>query len=104
MVIASYKFVNPDEELVIVHGAARGADSIADQMARELGVRTIPIPAQWKVHGKAAGPIRNQQMLDEHPDIAITYAFRLEGRSNGTDDMISRSKDAGIPTYITYRR
>lgn len=88
------------EELVLVHGAARGADSIAGDIGTSLGIRVIPVPAEWDKYGKKAGPIRNQKMLDDH-DISAVYAFRLPGYSNGTDDMITRAKDAGKPTYVT---
>lgn len=104
LAIAGCKQLVPeDDKLVVVHGAARGADSLAGAMAEYLGVEVVPVPADWKTYGKSAGPIRNQKMLDEH-DISVTYAFRIEGKSNGTDDMISRSQDAGIPTYVTYRK
>lgn len=88
-----------EEPLEIVHGAAKGADTIAGQMGDLLGATIIPVPADWNKDGKAAGPLRNQKMLDEH-DIQVTYAFRLPGKSNGTDDMVRRSKSAGIPTYV----
>lgn len=88
-----------EEPLVLVHGAAKGADSLAADMAERLRITALPFPALWDKHGKAAGPIRNQQMLDEN-EIAVTYAFRLSGKSNGTDDMVRRSRGAGIPTYV----
>lgn len=88
------------EELVIVHGAQRGADSIAGEIGTSLGIRVIPVPAEWDLYKKGAGTIRNQKMLDEH-NISAVYAFRLPGFSPGTDDMVSRSKDAGKPTYVT---
>lgn len=88
------------EELVIVHGAARGADSLAEAIATALQIKTIPVSAEWDIYRKGAGAIRNQRMLDEH-DISAVYAFRLPGPSVGTDDMINRAKDAGKPTYVT---
>lgn len=89
-----------DEELVIVHGAQRGADSIAGDIAVSLGIRVIPVPAEWDKYKKGAGNIRNQKMLDEH-NISSVYAFRLPGFSPGTDDMASRATSAGLPTYVT---
>lgn len=50
---------------VIVHGAAPGADNIGGYVAAKLGFEVWPYPADWDKHGKAAGPIRNQRMLDE---------------------------------------
>lgn len=43
--------------------------------------------------------MRNQRMLDEAaPDLVL--AFRNEGRSRGTDDMVRRAKKAGVPTVV----
>ena len=49
----------------IVHGCCRGADRIAGEVAKSLGFYVIEFPADWDLHGKAAGPIRNSQMLAE---------------------------------------
>lgn len=83
---------------VIVHGAARGADQIADSAARSLGLAVEPHPADWERLGRAAGPARNQKMADAGAD--ALFAFRQQGESPGTDDMIRRAKAAGIPSYI----
>lgn len=88
-----------DEMLTVINGGAKGADSIGAEMAEMLSANVITVPADWDKYGKSAGPIRNQQMLDEH-EIDAVYAFRLPGRSRGTDDMIERAKSAGIPTYV----
>lgn len=88
------------EQLVLIHGGCpSGADKIAHDEASKRQITTIVEKADWNRHGKAAGPIRNQLMLDEHkPD--VTYAFRSGGKSSGTDDMVKRSKKAEVPTYI----
>lgn len=83
----------------VVHGAARGADSLAASYARWRGLEVAAYPADWRQYGRAAGPIRNQLMLDkEQPD--IVYAFRCRGASRGTDDMIRRARKAGIPVVV----
>lgn len=82
-------------DVVIIHGAARGADSLADDYGRERGLRVIRYPADWKTHRKAAGPIRNKLMLtDGQPHVIIAF----EG-GNGTADMIRQGKKAGVPVY-----
>src|SRR4051812_7345271 len=64
---------------LVIHGAASGVDSLADQWACASGIKRLPFPAEWNKHGKAAGPIRNQEMLDEgKPDLVI--AFQYKGR------------------------
>lgn len=79
---------------VVVHGAARGADRIAHQIALEFGWTADPHRADWGRFGKAAGPIRNQEMVDLGADICL--AFVMEG-SVGTVDCIRRAEEAGIP-------
>lgn len=81
----------------VVHGDAAGADSIADEWAREESIRRLPYPANWKKNGKAAGPIRNGRMLAENPDIALVVAFP---GGTGTEDMIRKAEAAGIETLI----
>ena len=58
----------------LCHGAARGADFYAGAWAQERGVTCTAFPADWAKHGKAAGPIRNQKMLDEFkPTLAVGF-------------------------------
>lgn len=77
----------------IIHGGARGADTMADQLSHSLGCKLEVYAADWNAHGKAAGYIRNQQMLDEgKPDMVIAFPG---GR--GTADMVKRAKKAGVP-------
>lgn len=90
----------------VVHGACgvdaddpywldmKGADDIADDWACRRGVEKHRRPAAWKRLGRKAGPIRNQQMLDEFAGrIALVVAFPGE---SGTADMVRRAKKAGI--------
>src|SRR5690348_8995897 len=78
--------------LVIIHGAARGADTIAGDYAQHLRIAVEAYPADWS-KGKAAGPLRNQQMLDTGIDGVV--AFDMGG--SGTADMMRRAKAAGVP-------
>lgn len=51
------------EEIVLVHGGATGADTLAAEEAVKLGWQVEPHPADWGTHGNAAGPIRNKEMV-----------------------------------------
>jgi len=76
----------------VMHGCAKGADSLADAWANERGILVEKYPALWDEHGRAAGPIRNQLMLDDgRPDLVIAFPG---GR--GTADMVQRTKAAGV--------
>jgi hypothetical protein len=76
----------------VVHGGASGADRCANDWALVRGVRRSIYPADWTRHGKAAGPKRNQLMLDkEKPDLVVAFPG---GR--GTADMVNRARAAGV--------
>lgn len=82
----------------VVHGDCRGADKMSGYVAMKLGYKVHKHPADWKFHGKAAGPIRNQEMLDKHPDIELVLAFHNDlSNSTGTKDMVKRARGKGIP-------
>ena len=71
----------------IIHGGAPGADMLAAEVAQELGIPARAYPADWRKHGRAAGPIRNQLMLDDgKPDIVVAFPG-----GKGTADMIRRA-------------
>lgn len=61
-------------------------------MARQLGLAVEVHPADWGRYGKAAGPIRNQEMLESGIDLVIA----LPG-GRGTADMVRRAEGAGVP-------
>ena len=84
---------------IIIHGSARGADIIAGEVARELHLRVQSCPADWSRYGRAAGPIRNRQMLDLEPHLVIGFHSDI-GKSKGTADMLKIARAAGIETEL----
>lgn len=82
----------------LIHGAARGADSLAQAWALSRGVRYTAFVAQWSALGPAAGMVRNRQMLDEgKPDYVVAFT---EGSGPGTRNMIGISRKRGLPVYL----
>lgn len=78
--------------IVIIHGAATGADELAAEWSIERQVDVECYPANWKQYGKRAGFIRNSQMLNEgHPDLVIAFPG-----GNGTAMMVKLAKAANI--------
>lgn len=76
----------------IIQGGATGADALARRWCVQWRYPYMHFPADWKKHGKAAGPIRNQRMIDEgKPDLVVAFPG---GR--GTEDMVRRAEAAGI--------
>jgi len=79
--------------VTIIHGGAWGADHWADSWAVHNWTNIEEYPADWGKHGRAAGPIRNQRMLEEgKPDLVVAFPG---GR--GTADMVRRAEAAGVP-------
>lgn len=75
----------------VVAGGAKGADSLAELWAREYNYPFLSCPADWNLHGRSAGPIRNRQMakyVSESPFHKLALAF---GGGRGTDDMCAVS-------------
>jgi hypothetical protein len=80
--------------LVVIEGGARGADALAVQWCEENpgNLQHIKVRADWAEHGRRAGPIRNQRMInEENPSVVLAFPG---GR--GTEDMVRRAEKAGI--------
>lgn len=85
-------------DTIVIHGAASGADTLAGFVAERIGLKVINdgkgFPADWKRYGRAAGPVRNKQMLDEgKPDLILAFHDDIKD-SRGTKDMINRGVKA----------
>lgn len=88
------------KDTIVIHGAARGVDSTAGQVASAAGLEVVEFPADWKTYGVRAGPIRNQQMLTEgKPDIVIAI-HDDPALGKGTADMVRRARLAKVPVYV----
>ena len=74
------------EEIIIVSGTARGADTLALKYADQKGFKTEKYPADWDKYGKSAGHIRNAVMAD----VGDTLIAFWDGKSPGTKDMIQK--------------
>lgn len=85
--------------LVVIHGAARGADTLAGRAARHLRLIEYPMPADWDKHGRSAGPIRNRAMLDLEPDLVLAFHENLDA-SKGTRGCVTEARRRGIPTRV----
>lgn len=81
-------------DTTIVHGAARGADRLAGDVAeRDCGFKVEQYPADWGKNPRRAGHIRNDVMLDTDPDLVIAF---WDGISRGTGSMIDKARKRGI--------
>ena len=82
---------------IVMHGASKGADNIAGYVAETLGFETREFPADWRGKGRAAGPIRNLEMLNEKPHLVV--AFQRNG-SRGTQHTIDNARKREIPVEL----
>lgn len=83
------------DNLTIIDGGARGADTLANTWAISNGVKTERFFADWSKHGKSAGPRRNKQMLEEgKPSMIIAFPG-----GKGTANMVSIARKADVYVY-----
>lgn len=75
----------------LMQGGATGVDRFAKEWAASRRIQRFMCTANWQAHGNAAGPIRNQRMLDWKPDLVVAFPG---GR--GTADMVARAKASGV--------
>ena len=82
-------------ELVIVHGAARGADSMASTWAKTQHIKEMPFPADWS-GGRSGGIQRNIQMLeDSEPSLVVAFPGGA-----GTAHMVSLARKTRTPLMV----
>jgi hypothetical protein len=87
-------------DTILIHGDANGADRLAAQVASELGIKKIlAFPADWRRFGRAAGPIRNQKMLERQPDVVIAFHEAL-CQGCGTKNMVALARAAHVPVKV----
>lgn len=79
---------------MVIHGGAEGADQYAGAWAFQRCIPCLSVPANWGEHGKAAGPIRNRQMLELVVDGVVAFPGGV-----GTADMIKQAQEAGVPVW-----
>jgi hypothetical protein len=118
LIVSGSRFANIDDgpiiwrELDLIHeqepielliqGGAPGVDAIADEWALDVGVESVTVMTDWAKHGKAAGMMRNVEMLKRYPE-ALVLAFP-KGRSPGTRGCIREAQKMGREPRIVELR
>ena len=84
----------------IIEGEAWGADKLGAKVAQELGIKVIKYPADWKKYGKAAGSIRNRQMLEEGcPTVVLAFHDYIH-KSKGTLHMMKIAMEKKVTVRL----
>lgn len=94
--------VNDDYPIdIVIEGEANGADTLAAEWARSREIPIEAYPANWNSHGRAAGPIRNRQMLVEgRPDLAVCFVDKPLQYSKGSKNMHNHLIAADIQCFV----
>ena len=87
-----------EHNIIIISGTAEGADRLGERYAIERGYAIEKYPAEWKKHGLAAGPIRNEQMSN----VADALIAFWDGESRGTKDMIKKARKKNLLVRVIY--
>lgn len=83
----------------LIHGDCKGLDKMAGEVAKELGFEVIAFPAQWDKYGRAAGPIRNIEMLKQKPNVIIIFHDNLD-KSRGTLSFVKSAIKMGYSNIM----
>jgi len=104
-----------EQSFTIIHGCATGADTLAGEVGKELGLEIMEFPAKWRewedkpeyqvgeVNGrkywKLAGVVRNTEMLKAQPEVVLAF-YNDISKSKGTLDMIKQANRAGVEVRL----
>jgi len=86
-------------DVILIHGAAKGADTMAKDVWEKQGLQTRAHPADWEGLGKRAGIVRNMQMINSGPEHVLAF---IKNNSRGASHAAAEAERRGIP--VTYFR
>lgn len=84
------------EEVTILCGKAKGADSLGERYANENNIDVWEYLANWEKHGKSAGYLRNSDMADAGTHLVAFH----NGISRGTKHMIDLATKKGLVVRV----
>lgn len=87
-------------QIVIISGAAKGADTLGEHFAYDYGISIRRFPAKWDELGKRAGWVRNAEMAkyaaEKH---GVLFAF-WDDKSRGTKNMIDLANRYELNVHV----
>jgi len=88
-------FLQNKENIEVVSGGAKGADTLGERYAKENGHTVKRFIPDWSI-GRVAGILRNAEMA-EYADALIAF---WDGKSKGTKNMIDTAKKLGLKVRV----
>lgn len=80
----------------VISGGCVGPDLLGERWAMQNGIPKTLFLADWKQHGKAAGPIRNSEMAASADALILVY----DGKSRGSADMLMKAHSKGLKIHL----
>lgn len=80
----------------IITGGARGVDTLAEKYGRERGIEVTIIKPEWDKYGKAAGFVRNEEIMN-NSEVAVIF---WDGISRGTEHALAYAKAQRVLIYL----
>jgi hypothetical protein len=90
------KYDDLPKQIEVVSGHALGADRLGEIWAERHAIKVTTFPANWQLHGKRAGYLRNIEMA-EYADALVAF---WDGMSKGTKHMIDIAKSKNLQVRV----
>lgn len=109
LAIRAYGDYDGGHQLTVVHGDwPAGVDHFTHmwvkaqhkEIWKPVIITEDPHPAKWEKYGRAAGPLRDQEMVDAGAGLCLAWNLN---NSRGTADCVRRARAAGIPVELVER-
>lgn len=84
------------EVTTVISGTAKGIDQLGERWAEARGLPVERFPADWDTHGKAAGRLRNREMIE----VAEALVAIWDSVSRGTEDCIAEARRRGLKVFV----
>lgn len=87
-ILMEYHKVFGDELSFVSGGCPQGPDRFAEEFAELFEIPITVFPANWNEHGRAAGFIRNSDIVNACDEVVAFW----DRKSNGTRDTITKAQ------------
>lgn len=92
--LAETQGVMPHDQMILIHGGARGADGIASRYADSMDWGNQIYHPEWDKYGKRAGILRNEAMVNAGADVCLAF---IRNQSRGATHCANYAETMGVP-------